>query len=195
MEQLADQVASGAFQNVPIDVLYIIVRDYLHRDDIANLCLTSSYFRDRICQPSKHIREDRFNALWSDLYARDFTETPLPPLTNAWNEYQHENAIYRRLSVDVMVLRAVEEHHERMLDNLLTDLYPNGYDSKAKTGLNPATLHKLVFMRRENPFVDAMLTRHGINAHRCEAITRTGSRCTRVNYDGARYCFQHKQSG
>lgn len=73
---------------IPSDVLKMIVLRYLDRSDILHLCETSKYFYNRLCnRRTTNLTPDQFNSIWKSLYERDISSHP-PEIRDYYDAYQ-----------------------------------------------------------------------------------------------------------
>lgn len=187
LEKLADQVAAGDFQGVPLDVLYIIIEDYLSPDEILKLCQTSTYFRDRVCKPSA-TTTDRIERLWKRLYERDFTEKPLPEGETYASMYQkalRQNNLAAKKSLLKYAENVASHGWEKLLDVIL---------SRYDCFLLPSHLVSIMIASQEDPDIIRVLEKYGLEPGPggCYAlIGQQQAHCCRPAREGSHFCYIH----
>lgn len=191
LDKVADQVAAGNFRNVPLDVLYIIVEEYLSPVEILNLCRTSGYFRDRICRPSALVRSDRVEKLWKHLYNRDITEKPLSPNESYATAYQKSNNLayrQREQSFWDRVEEIAARGEEKRLDQMLADVKPEDTAGWEKA------LSEVFIIAQNDPDVVAVLEKYGLMSGPggCYGVTQKGIHCRRSCKPGEKFCAIHR---
>lgn len=179
MEDIAEAIRGGRFQNIPNDVLYIIVGEYLTWRDIIHLCQTSQFFRQKICSHKLADSNPQVRNLWKQLYQRHISS--IEPTGNPLDEYRYAIGFYDPLNVDASLELIGSRGYERLLDDLLQE-------QKDKGKLNQSMLRR-IFSKSHEPGVIEILVKHGYRS-RCVGQTMRGP-CTRQCRPGDIYCWQH----
>lgn len=177
MEQLADQVAAGNFANVPLDILYLIVEQYLTRREILNLCRTSTYFKNRICLYSSASRRDRLEKLWENLWYRDISSS-LSLIRDNRKEYLDAASQLEHMNIYQAINYADINGYDQLLDSLLTELEQKG----------PIVYEDIEQIGRIHHAGD-IFAKH--NIYQCADFRAEGDRCMRLCLPGDEYCVQH----